>query len=96
MLLGGNLKIYIDHKNLIFQTLSLERVLRWQMYMEQFYYALEYLEGDKNILADYFSRLSRMNNKITVGEKELEKIKKQNKMNSSRFQTTESTKDDRR
>ena len=76
MLLGGNLKIYIDHKNLIFQTLSLERVLRWQMYMEQFYYTLEYLEGEKIVLADCFSRLPRMNNKITVGEKELEMIRK--------------------
>ena len=74
MLLGGNLKIYTDHKNLIFRTLSLERVLRWRMYMEQFYYTLEYLEGEKNILADCFSRLPRMNNKITVGEKELEMI----------------------
>ena len=27
MLLGGNLKIYTDHKNLIFRTLSVERVL---------------------------------------------------------------------
>ena len=47
------------------------------MYMEQFYYTLKYLEGDINILADCFSRLPRMNNKITVGEKELEMIKKQ-------------------
>ena len=27
MLLGGNLKIYTDHKNLIFLALSVERVL---------------------------------------------------------------------
>jgi transposase InsO family protein len=76
MLLGGDLKIYTDHKNLIFRTLSLERVLRWRMYMEQFYYTLEYLEGEKNVLADCFSRLPRMDNKITVGEKELEMIRK--------------------
>ena len=76
MLLGGDLKIYTDHKNLIFRTLLLERVLRWQMYMEQFYYTLEYLEGEKIVLADCFSRLPRMNNKITVGEKELEMIRK--------------------
>ena len=60
MLLGGNLKIYTDHKNLIFWTLSVEQVLRWRLYMEQFYYTLDYLEGDKNILADCFSRLPRM------------------------------------
>ena len=71
MLLGGDLKIYTDHKNLIFRTLLLERVLRWRMYMEQFYYTLKYLEGEKNALVDCFSRLPRMDNKITVGEKEL-------------------------
>ena len=44
--------------------------------MEQFYYTLDYLEGDKNILADCFSRLPRMG-KILVGKKELEMIEKQ-------------------
>ena len=45
--------------------------------MEQFYYKLDYLEGDKNILADCFSRLPRMDNKITVGKKEIDMNEKQ-------------------
>ena len=57
MLLGGDLHIFTDHKNLIFRALSLERVLRWRLYMEQFYYKLDYLEGEKNVLANCFSRL---------------------------------------
>ena len=69
MLLGGNLKIYTDHKNLIFRTLSVERVLRWRLHMEQFYYILDYLKGDKNMLANYFSRLPCMDDKILVGKK---------------------------
>ena len=77
MLLRGDLHIFTDHKNLIFRTLSLERVLRWRLYMEQFYYKLDYLEGEKNVLADCFSRLPRMDNKITVGEKELDMNEKQ-------------------
>ena len=44
--------------------------------MEQFYYTLDYLEGEKNVLADCFSRLPRME-KISVGKKELEMIEKQ-------------------
>ena len=76
MLLGGDLRIYTDHKNLIFRTLSVEWVLRWRLYMEQFYYTLDYLEGDKNVLADCFSRLPRME-KILVGKKELEMIEKE-------------------
>ena len=75
MLLGGDLKIYTDHKNLIFRTLSVERVLRWRLYMEQFYYTLDYLEGEKNVLADCFSRLPRME-KTSVGKKEIEMIEK--------------------
>ena len=76
MLLGGDLKVYTDHKNLIFRTLSVERVLQWRLYIEQFYYTLDYLEGDKNVLADCFSRLPRME-KIFVGKKELDMIKRQ-------------------
>ena len=45
--------------------------------MEQFYYTLDYLEGEKNVLADCFSLLPRMNNKILVGKEELEMIEKQ-------------------
>ena len=44
---------------------------------ETIYYTLDYLEGDKNVVADCFSRLSRMDNKISVGKKELDMIQKQ-------------------
>ena len=46
------------------------------LHMEQFYYTLGYLEGDKNVLVDCFSRLPRME-KISVGKKELDMIKRQ-------------------
>ena len=45
--------------------------------MEQFYYTLDYLEGDKNILAACFSRLPQMDTKILVGKKELDMNLKQ-------------------
>ena len=44
--------------------------------MEQFYYTLEYVEGDTNMLADCFSRLPRIG-KTSVGKKELEIIEEQ-------------------
>ena len=69
MLLGRNLKNYTEHKNLIFQTLSVERVLRWRLYMEQFCYTLDYLEGEKYVLVDCFSRLPRIG-KTLIGKKE--------------------------
>ena len=40
-------------------------------------HSFKYLEGEKNVLADCFSRLPQMKNKITVGEKELGVIQKQ-------------------
>ena len=39
-------------------------------------FKLDYLEGGKNVLADYFSRLPHMDNKILVGRKELNMIQK--------------------
>ena len=77
MLLGGKLVIYIDHKNLTFRTLSSQRVLRWRFYMDDFDYELKYLEGEKNVLADCFSGLPRMD-KISMGDKE-HKTTQQNK-----------------
>ena len=77
MLRGGKLVIYTDHKYVTFRTLSAQRVLRWGLYMDDFDFELKYLEGEKNVLADCFSRLPRMDN-ILMGDKELKMIQ-QNK-----------------
>ena len=39
-------------------------------------YTLDYLEGDKNVLADCSSRLPHMDNKILARKKELDTIQK--------------------
>ena len=84
MLLGGRLVIYTDHKNIVFRTLSTQRVLRWRLYIEDFDFELKlkYLEGEKNVLAD-FSRLPRMD-KISMGDKEIKMIP-QNKGTMANF-----------
>ena len=69
MLLGGVINVYTDHKNLTFRTLSVQRVLRWRLFLEEFGVNLTYVEGKKNVLADAFSRLPRMD-PPTVGKKE--------------------------
>ena len=77
MLLGGKLVIYTDHENLMFRTLSTHRILQWTLYIDGFDFELKYLEGEKNVLADCFSRFPRID-EIWMGNKELKMIQ-QNK-----------------
>jgi transposase InsO family protein len=60
LLYGGVIIVYTDHRNLTFRTLSTQRVIQWRMYLEDFDITFRYIEGEKNVLADCYSRLPRM------------------------------------
>ncbi len=74
MLLGANIHVFTDHKNLMFDTLKTQRVLRWHMTIKEFSPMLHYIEGPHNILADNLSRLHRLVTpaQITKGKKLVE------------------------
>ena len=57
ILLGHKIKVYTDHKNLVFTTFNTERVLRWRMVLEEYGPELVYIKGPDNVVADALSRL---------------------------------------
>jgi transposase InsO family protein len=57
ILLGQQIKVYTDHKNLTYKTFNTERVMRWRLILEEYSPELIYIQGDKNIVADALSRL---------------------------------------
>jgi hypothetical protein len=66
MLLGADLQIYADHRNLTCQNLNSHRASRWRLSLEEHTPAFHHVKGEKNVVADAFSRLPV---KTIVGEK---------------------------
>ena len=58
ILLGQQIVVYTDHKNLTYENFNMECVMRWQLLIEEFGPTIEYIKGPKNIVADVLSRLN--------------------------------------
>jgi hypothetical protein len=58
MLLGAELHIYTDHKNILNVGNLSEQWLCWISYVDEYGPKIHYIEGPRNVIADTFSRLS--------------------------------------
>jgi hypothetical protein len=61
MLLGAELHVHTDHKNILGIGDSSQQRLRWISYVDEYGPELHYVEGPCNVIADTFSRLSHSN-----------------------------------
>jgi hypothetical protein len=57
MLLGADIHVFMDQKNLTFNTFKMQLILCWRTKIEEFSPMLHYIKGPCNILANNLSRL---------------------------------------
>ena len=58
ILLGHEIEVHTDHKNLVYKHFNTERVMHWRLLLEEFGPKLLYIKGTNNIVADALSRLN--------------------------------------
>ena len=58
ILLGHEIEVFTDHKNLVYKHFNTERVMRWRLLLEEYGPKLTYVKGANNIVADALSRLN--------------------------------------
>ena len=57
ILLGQQIEVHTDHKNLTYKNFNTERVMRWRLILEEYNLTLKYIKRENNVVADTISRL---------------------------------------
>jgi RNase H-like domain found in reverse transcriptase/Integrase zinc binding domain len=57
ILLGQDIVVYTDHKNLTYKVFNTQRVMRWRLLIKEYGPTLQYVKGVNNVVADALSRL---------------------------------------
>ena len=57
ILLGQQIVVYTDHKNLTYKNFNMEHVMRWWLLIEEFGPTIKFIKGPKNIIANALNRL---------------------------------------
>ena len=71
ILLGHQIMVYTDHKNLTYTFLNIERVMRWRLILEELGPKLKYIKGENNIVADALYCLEISDNQDILNISEL-------------------------
>jgi RNase H-like domain found in reverse transcriptase len=58
ILLGHEIEVFTDHQNFVYKHFNTERLMRWQLLIEEFGPKLTYIKGENNIVADALSRMA--------------------------------------
>ena len=71
ILLGHQITVYTDHKNLTYKFFNTERVMQWRLILEEFGPELKYIKGENSVVADALSRLEKSPNQDILNISEL-------------------------
>jgi RNase H-like domain found in reverse transcriptase len=68
VLLGQDIVVYTDHKNLTYKVFNTQRVMRWRLLIEEYGPTLAYMKGVTNVVADALSRLNLSPSVVTEAD----------------------------
>ena len=71
ILLGHQIMVYTDHKNLTYNFFNTGRVMRWNLILEEFESELKYIKGENNVVSDALSRLEMSDNQEIINISEI-------------------------